>query len=823
MKLESMRVAAWFAGLVLAGCAATAKDAGIPAATAHPPRQSDIDVEHYAIALSLHPETRTIEGVCTVRLYPSVEKLERVHLDLAGLAVAEVRDSKQRTLRFAQAGEVLTIELAEPLARRDFVELAIAYGGSPAKGLWFTRERNGAATQVFTQGECEDARYWFPCLDAPSDRATSEVQVEMPEGWTAVAAGERVEREPAGAGRVRERWRMFFPHPTYLTTLVAGELVERDQAWDGIGLSYLAAPELEPYLADCFAETDEVLDFLTDLTGVRYPYPKYSQACVDNFPFGGMENISATTLTDTWLGDERLRRDGERYGLIAHEAAHQWFGDFLTCSDWSHIWLNEGWATYATLLYTQATRGEDEFRAAVRDAQDSHVALDVGTQRRPIVYDVFREPMDLFFSGHVYQGAAVRLNLLRFVLGDEAFFRGLREYVAENRGRGVTTDDYQRAMEHAAGRDLGWFFQPWFHGRGHPEFQVRWSHDEARGEVEVVVEQVQPFEDGTPAVFAIPAEIELRVGKELATERVELAKRQETFRFPSRERPTWVRFDPKSWIPKRIEEIKGLDEWLAMASECQDVLGRRDAIRALGLLAGREHDKQALRLILGTLQDRADLDPSVAVRLAAVRAIGSLAPAAGRQALLAAAANDASASVRSSALAALAPWGEDPELASFARSQFEAGYSWGTMGAAAALYAKACPERASAFLREQLELDSPHDVLRASLLTALGRVPDPDAHAALAQWAFDDSRSPESREAAVRALAESIRGEPEIRRGICALLETREYRLRGAAIAALVQSKDPAASAALEAYYPRCNDARQRRAIENVLRTERTR
>ncbi len=335
----------WSLGILLAvaGCNATALGpSAIPSERSHSAREADFDVENYALAIDLDPATQRIAGRATLRFATRGKKLSEISLDFVDLRVREVLGEQGEALEFSHDGGVLDIELPRVLRQGDLAQITVIYDGAPRRGLYFSDIENGVATQVFTQGECEDSRGWFPCFDYPNERATSEVAVSMPAAWTSVAAGERVERRELGNGRALERWRMGTPHPAYLTTLVAGEFVTQNGEWDGIPLVYLADAKLEAYMQARFAQTPKVLEFLSKLTGVRYPYPKYSQAVVANFQFGGMENISATTLTDTWLTDERGNRDGPAGGLIAHEAAHQWFGDLLTCADWSHIWLNEG-------------------------------------------------------------------------------------------------------------------------------------------------------------------------------------------------------------------------------------------------------------------------------------------------------------------------------------------------------------------------------------------------------------------------------------------------------------------------------------------------
>lgn len=504
----------------------------------HTPRTEPVDVEHYALDLSLDPQARSLAGSCRIGMIAVQSDVSVLSLDLDGLTVESVRDHERRELAFVHDGSTLTVTLAEALIAGDWLELAVEYGGKPRAGLWFVGDSSATARHVFTQGECEASRSWFPCFDYPADRATSEVRVEMPAEWVSVCAGELIdEGELAGARRF-EHWRMASPHPTYLTTLVAGEFVVRTDEWEGVPLMYLAPEVYADFIPASLERTPEVLSFLTDFAGLRYPYPKYSQACVDEFPFGGMENVSATTLTCETLTDARGHRDRGSIGLVVHEAAHQWFGDLLTCREWSHIWLNEGFATYCTELWFEAQEGVETFQIRMRDVQDSYTSQDVGSNRRPTVHDIYRDPMDLFFGGHTYQGGAARLHFLRGVLGDDAFFAGVRRYVTENQGRGVRTDDLRTALEEVSDRDLGTIFDEWFFSAGFPVFRFDSSWKD--GELTVVIEQLQEDGGRTPAVFHFPIEIEVREGDATRIERVELIERRQVVTLASETEPRWV-------------------------------------------------------------------------------------------------------------------------------------------------------------------------------------------------------------------------------------------------------------------------------------------
>ena len=801
------------------------------------PADAPYDVEHYALDVRLDPERGAIDAACTVRLWPVGRALRRVDLDLAGLDVRGVRDGAGRALTWSRSGETLTVDCGADVPVGAFVELTIEYGGVPRRGLWFTAPRDGVPTQVYTHGECIDARGWFPCHDVPWDRATSELVVDMPRAWTSIAAGERIERVEGPASpsaRASERWRMTFPHPPYLTTLVAGELAVEHDEWDGVPLLYVGPAASRAHFRTAFAETDDILAFLSKSTGVRYPYAKYAQVAVDNFPFGGMENISATTLTDTMLPDEPALADEGAEELIAHEAAHQWFGDLVTCRDWSQAWLNEGFATYFGALYVEESRGGDAFAREMRGMRDVYLARDAGANRRPVVYDRADDPIELFFTGHVYQGAAVRLHHLRSVLGDDAFFRGVRRYVGSNRGRGVTTDDVRVAMERESGQDLGWFFHQWFLAPGHPEVVSSWRHDESTHEVVLTLEQLQDGADGTPTVFRLPIDVQVHDASGSRTVRVEMTARRQEFRTPASLTPEWVLVDPRDTVPMRLDERMTMRQWRAL-SEAGDVAGRwralQMAMRALAATADGAADARAEEPTpMRALADfvlRGVEDPSAEVRERAVRSLRFLLrdpredSSRARASLARCVETDVDRRVRVAALETASLLPPDAEWWRRADELLPRAEGWTMRGAVAGLRAAAAPEKAFDFLVGELEQQrSAHGRYESHVLSLLARLDDPRARAILLTWALDASRPDAARVVAIRELVR--RGaDVDARDAVITLLESPRFRVARAAIDALAHLGDATSRSALEARARATTLGRERREIERALKASR--
>jgi len=848
---------------------------------AHPEARAserDVDALHYALDLQLHPEERRLTGTARVT-FSARRALTELRLDLVGLTATSARAEDGRALAFRHSEGELVVTLPSALAPGASATVEIDYGGTPRRGLYFI---GGVVDHCFTQGECEDARRWFPCLDHPADRATSELTVEMPFGWSSVSGGERFDVVERGDRRI-ERWRMDVPHPTYLTTLVAGELTRVESVAENLGLTYVAprwrapnttgkptpadADSLGPLLEASLGATPEVLAFLEEWTGRPYPYSKYATACVDDFPFGGMENASATTVSVTALRSADGRRDGDAEGLVAHEAAHQWFGDLLTCAEWPEIWLNEGFATYCALLWHEQRRGREDFELALRDSTERYLAGDERTPRA-LVHGLYVQPMDLFFTGHAYQGGASRLHLLREQLGDDAFRAGLRRYVGEHQHTAVTTADLQRSFEAATGVALDGFFADWVHGPGHPVFDVSWRYDASRARVLVRVDQVQALESGAAGAFRGRAELSLSIAGEHVLHRVEVVDRRHLFEVPCAVEPEWVVFDPRGVWPARVRHIRGGEELTQVAHAHPSPVARREAVRALA--ARRAADVAFAGPVARALVQVLREDTHVAVRVAAAEllrapfgeeaenvasalrnvatadgppalrrvAFESLALFVARQVALAGAHEGAARTTRPSAANALpvtAATGRDArDLESGAAVDLavlreaagaalgDPALSWAVRGGAAQLMVACDPVAglealASGIERARPSVDDPHGGLAVELVSglrpalAIGTVAVRNEAAALAaRIALDRSTPPLVREAATGVLGAVAARVPSAEAALVELLGDRRARLRTAAVQALIEAGHEGAKSHLATYAQRTLDPRER-------------
>jgi aminopeptidase N len=554
-------------------------------------------VEQIDLHLTPDLERERLDGVCTTTVRALDEPVRRVDLDAVDLEVSAVeRDG--RPLPFVRRNDHLEIDFEPPLSPGERATFAVTYRATkPRHGLFFVKPTAAHPEKVahaWTQSQDENARYWFPCIDYPHDKQPTTTTVVVPRGSFALANGELIERRDEGE-RTIFRYRQEIPHSTYLMTLVVGPFVEVSQGTAGsrcVPVAYYVLPGREADGERAFGNTPRMIELFEERIGMPYPYARYSQIAVADFIFGGMENTSATTQTDRTLHDETAHLDFSSDPLVSHELAHQWFGDLLTCRDWSHAWLNEGFATFFEAIWRQADLGADEYLYDIFECVETYVHEDADRYRRPIVCNVYRNPIEIF-DRHLYQKGAAVLHMLRGTLGEARFWRAIAHYVERNAQRNVETIDLIRAIEEATGRNLRGFFDQWVFRGGHPEMEVAYAWDAERGVATVTIDQKQPADEGHP-----PFRFEVEVGFAPAAPplvrdqgwepvegerrvRIAVERERETVTVPLAFEPKLVRFDPGAFVLGTAVYKLGTDAAAAVLQGDPDVVARIRAAREL--------------------------------------------------------------------------------------------------------------------------------------------------------------------------------------------------------------------------------------------------
>ncbi len=427
----------------------------------------------------------------------------------------------------------------------------IRYDADPTAGLYYVAPQQGYPAKtpvIYTQGEMEDTRYWMPTYDYPDDKATSKGTIDVPASWSVLSNG-ALQGVTRRNGRAIWHWSMPAPHSTYLNSLVAGPYTEVVSATKPVPVSYWVPNGLTAEGRTSFGFTPKIVSFYGRLTGVKYPYAKFAQGTVPDFMFGGMENITAVTQTISTLhpaSDEPLANSE---GLVAHELAHQWFGDLVTTANWSHTWLNEGWATFLPAFWEREARGKEAFDLArlgiLNGAQ--------GAQRnggRPMIWTGYEEPMDMF-DGHAYAGGAARMFMLMHKVGEKRFWPAITRYLHEFAYKNATTESFFNSVSRSLGVDLDQFRKQWFYNPGAVSLRV---HKQG---TDVVVENSTPgFEIDTEALELFPGGGMTRVP-------IHIGAKPAVLRAKS---PMCVLIDPEVWLMADIRYDMGYsaDDWMRL-------------------------------------------------------------------------------------------------------------------------------------------------------------------------------------------------------------------------------------------------------------------
>ncbi|APW62026.1 M1 family aminopeptidase [Paludisphaera borealis] len=569
-----------------------------PGAAKRTERIRTFDVKHIKAELTLDAAEKQVRGKVTHTLTAIDPNLSKVVLDCGPdikIASATIGTDKTPCEVKNTDDKKLVVTLKEARRQGETFDLIIAYSASPKQGLQFVEPaptHPGRPLAIWTQGEAEETRYWLPCYDFPNDQATSEMIITVARPLSVVSNGRLVETTENADGTRTFHWKMDQPHSSYLITVAASEFATFHDKVGDLPVDYYVTKNVDEATARRFmGRTPRMIEFFGKVTGQPYPYPKYAQVCLPEFN-GGMENTSATSMTDDALLDaiEGLERDHD--GLVAHELAHQWFGDLMTCKDWSHIWLNEGFASYFDPLFTEHARGEDEFRLRMRDELRTYLGSD-RQYRRPIVESRYGAPTQMF-DGMTYAKGGATLHMLRGYLGDDAWWKGIQAYVADRKFQVVDTDDFRKAVEKATGKDLKWFFDQWLSKAGHPELKVRWHYEPEDKTVRVKVEQTQKLDDQTP-MFRLPTTIEITDAPGRARSvPIVIDGATHEFVIPAETKPQMVLMDPHGWLIKEVDFEKPADELRFQLEHARSVLDRLDAAHDLGRLAKQHSDVKPL-------------------------------------------------------------------------------------------------------------------------------------------------------------------------------------------------------------------------------------
>lgn len=777
------------------------------------PPHMTADVRHMALRLRIqNMNDRTILASETLTVAPIAQELASLTLNAALLQIGSIT-SPNRTCTFTkdEEGETITISLDPPLAKGQTADITIGYRISdPPEGLTWTTESAafpGRPAQIHSQGESQSNRYWFVGHDFPNERCTTEMTVTVPRGYQVVSNGRLAsmtneKMEPFDTFH----WVQDKPHSAYLVTLAVGK-------WDivNVGTGKLPMPVYVPVgqsdrVKPVFGRTPKMVDMITRLSGEPYPWAKYAQVSAYNFAWGGMENTSATTLYESVALDKTALLDGDEEELIVHELAHQWFGDLITCKSWEHIWLNEGFATYMESLWAQYKdssipsngRGaeglkpdEAAYQACIWAWQQDVIKNDTGAApfQPAMASKEYDAPDDVFDrEANPYPKGALILHMLREKLGDEVFFRGLREYVQKHKLQQVETFQFREAMERASGVSLQRFFDQWAFRPLVPHVRVSPSWDSASGLLSVAFEQLQTIDGYNPAFdLRVPVWVRLAGKSEWTRLVATFDVRTYTLTSPLPSEPEMIVIDPELTMLADFDVAQDSGTWARQLANGPTLGSRLRAAKSLGRAGGTEADAAALAAVVRDDRGIRQLRVAAAASLGIIgrNAAGTLrtlldaklAPAPVRSAVIEHAvetARESDAAFQSDVAGALTRvYSSDP--------------SYGVRAAAIRALGSLKIEQNWPAIVSALDADSQHDQIRTAAVAALADMDRADALPLVLRRTVPGNSSNLRPEAAA-ALVKLAHHEPDrVFNVLAALLEDREPKTVLAAGKALTE------------------------------------
>jgi len=572
------------------------------------------DIIHTKLQLSFNWEKQYAYGKADLKIKPHFYETDELVLDAKGFELNEVsivKNGNKQALNYKYDGILLKIDLGRAFTRNETYDIFIDYIAKPNElpnqasgeaiteriGLYFINplnEEEGKPRQFWTQGEPESSSCWFPTIDSPNERTSQEIYLTVEKEHKTISNGLLINSKDNGDGTRTDYWKQEIPHAPYLFMIASGPFAEIKDRWKNIETNYYVDEEYAPYAKQVFGNTGEMLDFFSKKFGMEYPWDKYHQVVVHDFVSGAMENTGAVIHYDGLHQTDRDLLDGTREDIIAHEAAHHWFGDWVTCESWANIPLNEAFATWSEIIWEEYKYGRDA--AEFKISTDRYYYFDEAEQYQEPLIRYYYEKKEDMFDRHSYQKGGQVLWMLQDYLGDEAYYEGLKKYLHDNAKQSVEIHDLRIALEAVCGEDLNWFFNQWFMKPGHPELTVESSYDPELGKAILAVKQDQESQ-----LFRLPLKVDLHFNGNIETKEILIKDRESVFTFNTDQQPNLIDFDAGNYLLAEITEEKSLENWVYQFKNTKGFLNHMEAFDAI--TKNYNNEAEAEEIIIAALDN----------------------------------------------------------------------------------------------------------------------------------------------------------------------------------------------------------------------------
>ena len=576
------------------------------------PLQS-FDLIHTKLNVAFSWEDQYLFGEATLDLTPYFYPQNILTLDAKGMDIKQVSlvsaDGSRKELQYTYDSQLMSISLDKTYKKSEKLKVYIKYIAKPnemeqseslsaisdAKGLFFINplnETKDKPQQIWTQGEPESNSVWFPTIDHPNVRCTQEIAITVNNKYLAMSNGYIDSNIDNGDGTHTTTWKQDKPHAPYLFMMTVGEFAEVKDSWRGMSVNYYVEDEYKDVAKQIFGKTPRMLEFYSNLLGVEYQWDKYWQVIVRDYVSGAMENTTAVIFGDFVQRDERELLDENHEDIVAHELFHHWFGDLVTCESWANLPLNESFATYGEVLWAEHEFGMDAKYLKVKKDMDSYFReAKSGKQVNMIRYN-YDQPRDMFDS-HSYAKGGVILNMLRSVVGDDAFFTSLQNYLWTNKYQSVEIHDLRLAFEKTIGQDLNWFFNQWFLSAGHPIIDVNYLYTDSS----VIVNLKQAPSKEEYLVYTLPMAIDITEGSNTRRENIVMTSKEQSFEFKTSVKPQLVNVDADKLLLAEFKDAKTEENYIVQFNNAKNLI---DKVQALDYFAGIETQSLQVKNVLNS-------------------------------------------------------------------------------------------------------------------------------------------------------------------------------------------------------------------------------
>lgn len=578
-------------------------------------------------------------------------KLDARFMDIASVSI--VRAGTIIPLRYRYDSVTIDIKLDRTYKRNELYTVYIVYTSKPndvhdrpgfkmdGKGLYFVNPTGAdpdKPTQIWTQGEAESSSCWFPTIDRPNQKTTDEISMTVPKKYTTLSNGLLISQKSNNDGTRTDTWKQSLPHAPYLFMMAIGDFKIYHDRWHNKAVDYYLEPAYFPYAKQIFGQTPAMIDLFSRALGVDFPWEKYAQVVVRDYPLGAMENTSATLHGDyvqksPWdLIDDP---NGSGGTTIAHELFHQWFGDYVTCESWSNETLNESFAVFGEKYWNERTYGKDDGDAKRYDEMNAYLR-NATAMNQPLTPFVYTDEEGVN-GANIYDKGGIVLNMLRTYLGDSAFFKGLTLYLKSHALGNAEVTDLRLAMEDISGQDLNWYFNQWYYKAGHPILDISYDWNESAKKETVIIRQQQQGQ-----TFQIPMAVDIYVNNQVTRKNVWLSQTSDTLSFDLPAQPDLVNVDADKQLLCKKSDRKTAAQFAYQYAHAPRYLDRLEAINTNDpkILITALHDRyyglrikaiQALKVDSGSVFRQAaplfvelvTTDTNYLVRAAAVKALAT--------------------------------------------------------------------------------------------------------------------------------------------------------------------------------------------------------